>query len=953
MLRSFAPRRPSRSALCALLLTVSTLCAATAGAAAAAPHDGTDAQLASLEERLARSPDDPELLLEHADLLRRRHDYGGAFAGALRLAEQPAPPAGLHLLRARLFDEIGQPEDALEELSLLLARTPRETDGLILRARLLGRLGDAAGAEAAWDAVLVAHPQPQPDHYLARARAVLARGPLHTERALAGLHAGLQRLGPCAPLLRLAAELELDAGRPAAARALLAESVPSAQRGAGSGQLSTATTVTAAVGQVVPPPASAGEPLVTLVPAGSPWLYLDDGSNQGTAWKEPGFDHGGWSAGTAQLGYGDGDESTVVSFGPNPANKYVTTYFRHAFAVADPAAWSAVYLHLLRDDGAVVYLNGEEVFRSNLPAGTITSTTYAVGTVSGAEETLYELIVLSPDLLVSGSNVLAVEIHQRSADSSDISFDLRLEVGTSTIVTRGPYLQLATPDSLVVRWSTSDATDTRVVHGPLPGQFVSQTVDPTPTMHHEIQLTGLLPETTSYYAVGSSTELFAGGDATHRFTTPPETGSAVPTRVWAIGDSGTGNENAAAVRDAFLAFNGGQPPDAWLMLGDNAYTDGTELEYQAAVFDMYAEILRQAPLWPARGNHDRDEAVYTGAFTLPTAGQAGGVPSGTESYYSFDLANIHFVCLDSLESDHSVGGAMWTWLQCDLAASDAEWLIAYWHHPPYSKGSHDSDDEILLVEMRENFLPLLEAAGVDLVLSGHSHSYERSMFLDGHYDVSTTLLPSHVIDGGNGGEFGTGAYTKPAGPREGAVYCVAGCSGKTSSAPLDHPVMVKAIETLGSVVLDVDDDRLDVTFLDDSGAVLDKFTILHSAPVAWSDLGSGLAGTHGAPVLGAEGTLQPDSPLTLLLCSARESTLTTLFVGSSILSAPFKGGVLVPSPDLALFGLMTDATGTLSLSTTWPAGVPSGVTLVSQAWLADPAGPVGLAASNAIAGTAP
>jgi hypothetical protein len=213
-------------------------------------------------------------------------------------------------------------------------------------------------------------------------------------------------------------------------------------------------------------------------------------------------------------------------------------------------------------------------------------------------------------------------------------------------------------------------------------------------------------------------------------------------------------------------------------------------------------------------------------FSLPAAGEAGGVPSGTELYYSFDWANVHFVCLDSQSSSRAVGGPMWTWLESDLLASEQDWVVAYWHHPPYSKGSHDSDTELQLVEMRENFLPLLEAHGVDLVLAGHSHSYERSFLLDGHYGNSLTFGPSVLKDDGDGRPDGDGAYTKRPGAHRGAVYCVAGSSGQVSAGPLNHPAMFLSALALGSVLLDFDDDRLDVSFLSSAATVLDSFTLV-------------------------------------------------------------------------------------------------------------------------------
>jgi 3',5'-cyclic AMP phosphodiesterase CpdA len=157
-------------------------------------------------------------------------------------------------------------------------------------------------------------------------------------------------------------------------------------------------------------------------------------------------------------------------------------------------------------------------------------------------------------------------------------------------------------------------------------------------------------------------------------------------------------------------------------------------------------MLRMVPVWSAYGNHDAhtaNGAPYFNAFTFPRMGEAGGVPSGTENYYSFDYGDIHFVCIDSQISSHrQSGSAMIRWLEEDLAATTRKWIVAFWHHPPYSKGSHDSDSENSMVQMRTNVLPILEAHGVDLVLCGHSHSFERSMLIDGHYGLSNSFDPA-------------------------------------------------------------------------------------------------------------------------------------------------------------------------------------------------------------------
>ena len=126
-------------------------------------------------------------------------------------------------------------------------------------------------------------------------------------------------------------------------------------------------------------------------------------------------------------GYGDGDEATVVSYGPDANHKYPTTYFRQQFTVANAADMGALTLRLVRDDGAVVYLNGTEIVRSNMPTGTITSSTFAVNNIEGTDESTWNVFNVSPALLVTGTNTIAVEIHQQWAGSSDISFNLALE----------------------------------------------------------------------------------------------------------------------------------------------------------------------------------------------------------------------------------------------------------------------------------------------------------------------------------------------------------------------------------------------------------------------------------------------------------------------------------------------------------------------------------------------
>jgi len=169
---------------------------------------------------------------------------------------------------------------------------------------------------------------------------------------------------------------------------------------------------------------------VTLVPNGAVWKYLDNGSNPSIDWKQLGFNDTAWASGPAMLGYGDANGSlprTTNSYGLDPNNKYITTYYRRLFVVSNTWGFINLTARLQRDDGAVGYLNGIEVFRSNMPIGPISYTTVASTAVGNADETRFYLLPIDPLSLRKGTNLLAVEIHQNAANSSDIAFDLALQ----------------------------------------------------------------------------------------------------------------------------------------------------------------------------------------------------------------------------------------------------------------------------------------------------------------------------------------------------------------------------------------------------------------------------------------------------------------------------------------------------------------------------------------------
>ncbi len=164
----------------------------------------------------------------------------------------------------------------------------------------------------------------------------------------------------------------------------------------------------------------------TFVYGGSDWRYAARGVDLGADWTQLDYNDGGWSNGIARLGYGDPTTATQVSYGPDPSNKWVTTYFRRPFVVPWNAVITNLNFRLARTGGAVVWLNGQEIFRANLPSGPITYTNLALTAVTGFAAHIYYPTNVAVAGLPTGTNLLAVEIHQSASTNATLGFDLEL-----------------------------------------------------------------------------------------------------------------------------------------------------------------------------------------------------------------------------------------------------------------------------------------------------------------------------------------------------------------------------------------------------------------------------------------------------------------------------------------------------------------------------------------------
>lgn len=367
------------------------------------------------------------------------------------------------------------------------------------------------------------------------------------------------------------------------------------------------------------------------------------------------------------------------------------------------------------------------------------------------------------------------------------------EVDSGPALPRLPYLQSVGPTSAMVAFRTGVSCTPFVRFGL--GADVSQTATATAAgWRHAVKLTGLTPGQTYSYVV----EACGSVTGVRQFRTAPPAGTT-RLQFTAMGDFGTGGSLQAQVLSRLA--EPGRAGELLVALGDNAYSSGTEQEFQDRLFKPMAALLRQVPLFPSLGNHEyvtNQGQPYLDNLYLPANN-----PAGTERYYSFDWGPVHFVALDSncaiglASPDRCTLAAQKSWVAQDLAATRQPWKVVFFHHPSWSSGEHGSQ-----LAMRREFGPLFEQYGVDLALTGHDHNYERSKPMKGE-------------------------GVAPSGTR-GIVYVVVGSGGATlRSFPSSQPswTAYRNNTDVGYLEATVNGGTLSARFLNPSGTVRDSFTL--------------------------------------------------------------------------------------------------------------------------------
>jgi lysophospholipase L1-like esterase len=221
-----------------------------------------------------------------------------------------------------------------------------------------------------------------------------------------------------------------------------------------------------------------------LVNGGAVWKYRDTGEDLGISWSQTDFDDSGWSNGIARFGYGDPATATIVSFGVDPTNKFTTTYFRRNFVLPWNFVITNLNFRLARSDGAVVWLNGQEVYRVNLPDGLPLYTNLALTAMTGFTSHVFYQMNVPVTGVPAGTNLLAVEIHPSSATNSSLGFDMEL-IGSGYILPTPSVSIAAAGPNILVGWPATNST----------GFNLYSTTNPDPTSVWS--LAGGVPQTNS------------------------------------------------------------------------------------------------------------------------------------------------------------------------------------------------------------------------------------------------------------------------------------------------------------------------------------------------------------------------------------------------------------------------------------------------------------------------
>ena len=461
---------------------------------------------------------------------------------------------------------------------------------------------------------------------------------------------------------------------------------------------------------------------VSLARVGDSWRYYrgtNEPSSPATAWRAPTFNDSGWPSGMAGFTLAGGEATGV---GTTPPVRSV--YFRKSFTLSDPASVYWLILRLDYSSGFVAYLNGTEVLRRGLSEEPVPYNAYAINYHPAGTAYDFDLSEFT-DLLRTGQNVLAVQVHVSADSASTLVFVPELMANFQ----RGPLVANATTHGIDIAWRTPDWSDSIVEFGTGP-ELDGVVADQSLTKSHVVSLIGLLPGTRYYYRVRSSDTLGEAVSPVYLFRTANPGGDLT---FGVLGDSGSGWSSQMRVAQTLA----GTGVDFVLHTGDLIYPYFTRGYEDTRVLSVYGAHMRTTPYYFTFGNHELysgTDEYYLESIPVPT-----NTATGTKHFYSFDRGDAHFTCLfvptpwsNSITAPYLLlpGSTQYQWLTNDLAQSDKPWKIAFLHSPLFDSSFHRFDDNNNnglpdRLEIQAMLLPLFQQYHVQAVFSGHAHDWER------------------------------------------------------------------------------------------------------------------------------------------------------------------------------------------------------------------------------------
>lgn len=472
----------------------------------------------------------------------------------------------------------------------------------------------------------------------------------------------------------------------------------------------------------------------SLVPVGALWRYAQAQQPWPAGapdWRIPGFDDGTWAEAPSGFSYGYGtyEDATLV---PGMVTAPGALLLRCPFnwASAEPPTW--LTLRVDYDDGFVAYLNGKEIARRNLAGEPGSAVAWnAAATNAHFRANTEEIdVTVARDLVVQGTNVLAIQAHK--LPPGDMTFCLTAELVSD--FTRGPFIQNLSSNACQVIWKTGKATTGEVEFGlDQPGQPTMRAVSPVPSGVHAVAMTGLQAGSAYRYRVLAEPQGARVASAWKTFRTFSASG---PVEFLVIADTGQGSVRQYQIAEVMGRF----PADLLLHSGDVLYPSFLPGYLDTRCFSVYRDLMASMPFFLAFGNHDLSlgDAVFLDAFYQPT-----NSVTGTEHFYSFDHGDVHFAVLYApffFQYRMRVDDAQYRWLSDDLARSAKPWKVLLLHLPILSSGPHGQDDYDTNgvkdpEDLMQLLMPLCVRHGVQLVLPSHDHAYERFVPTNGVHTI--------------------------------------------------------------------------------------------------------------------------------------------------------------------------------------------------------------------------